>query len=408
VSAVSSRGGLAVAGAFACLVGSCALVLAAPATATNPAATKPAAAAKSPSAKTGAKSDAGESMKPFDIATRARVFEEQGAYASALTELKRLHGAEGPDADLELAIALDEARTGQVDSAWTRLYSPLLEKALADSAGTLRRTEYPFQRESMWVNGTFDGWYWYIARARAELALQRRDWRELMSMASRAASARPLSGKEALLVALAAGHSGDEEYSEAAAAWSAYLEPWLPEAHYLSGIWAWRRGRRAEARERFEAAAALDSSWRDPVLALARLALPGARADSLPVRFLTGVRACAMLTSPRRPKQEEFVQFDRTPMLVFNPQVQPPDSLLAEMHLKRPTQLYLQVLVSERGEPLMAELPYVTEATVPAGIVNNVLSQIGSWRFIAARKFDKPQRSWASVEFVVKPPGSGL
>jgi hypothetical protein len=95
-------------------------------------------------------------------------------------------------------------------------------------------------------------------------------------------------------------------------------------------------------------------------------------------------------------------------MLVFNPQVQPPDSLLAEMHLKRPTQLYLQVLVSERGEPLMAELPYVTEATVPAGIVNNVLSQIGSWRFIAARKFDKPQRSWASVEFVVKPPGSGL
>jgi hypothetical protein len=227
-------------------------------------------------------------------------------------------------------------------------------------------------------------------------------------MASRAASARPLSGKEALLVALAASHSGDGDYGEAAAAWAAYLEPWLPEARYLAGLWAWRHGRRAEARDAFAGAAAIDSTWRDPVLALTRLALPGSRPDSLPARFLTGVRACAMLTSPRRPKQEEFVQFDRTPSLVFNPQPQPPESLLAEMKLRKPTQLYLQVLVSEKGEPLMAELPYVTEARVPAGVVNHVLRQIGSWRFMAARKFDKPQRSWASVEYVVKPAGSGL
>jgi hypothetical protein len=382
---------------------SCCLALAAPAPpakSTKPAASKP--AAKAPVAK------AGESAKPIDIATRARVFEEQGAYASALAELQRLRSVQGPDPDVELAIALDEARVGLLDSAWTRLYSPILERALADSAGDLRRSEYPFQRESMWVNGTFDGWYWYIARARAELALARRDWPRMLGMASRASAARPLSGKEALLVALAAGHTGDEEYSEAAAAWASYLEPWLPEAHYLSGLWAWRHGRRGEARARFEAAASLDSSWREPVLALARLALPGSRADSLPVRFLTGVRGCAMLTSPRRPKQEEFVQFDRTPMLVFNPQTQPPDSLLALMNLKKPTQLYLQVLVNERGEPLMAELPYVTEDKVPAGVVNHVLNQIGNWRFTAARKFDKPQRSWASVEFVVKPIGSGL
>jgi hypothetical protein len=56
----------------------------------------------------------------------------------------------------------------------------------------------------------------------------------------------------------------------------------------------------------------------------------------------------------------------------------------------------------------MAELPYVTEAKVPAGVVNHVLNQIGTWRFMAARKFDKPQRSWASVEYVVKPAGSGM
>src|SRR5262249_18257440 len=157
----------------------------------------------------------------------------------------------------------------------------------------------------------------------------------------------------------------------------------------LSGIWSWRHGRRAEARASFETAAALDSSWRDPVLALARLSLPGSRPDSLPMRFLTGVRACAMLTSPRRPKQAEFVQFDRTPPLVFNPQTQPEDSLLELMKLKKPTQLYVQVLVSERGEPLMAELPWVTEDKVPAGVVHHILDQIATWRFVAARKFDK-------------------
>jgi len=372
----------------------------------HPAPAKPASGstvpAKTPAAKPG------ESMKPIDIATRARVFEEEGAYASALAELKTLRSVEGPDADVELAIALDEARVGLVDSAWTRLYSPILTAALGDSIGSLRRTEYPFQREGMWVNGTFDGWYWYIARARAELALQRRDWPQLLAMASQCATARPLSGKEALLVALAASHTGDAEYGEAAAAWAAYLEPWLPEAHYLSGIWAWRNGRRAEAREDLQTAAALDSSWRDPVLALARLALPGSRPDSLPTRFLTGARACAMLTSSRRPKQEEFIQFDRTPTLVFNPMTQPDDSLRALMKLKKPTQLFVQVLVSEKGDPLMAELPWVTEDKVPAGVVHHILAQIATWRFAAARKFDKPQRSWASVEYVVKPLGSGL
>jgi len=384
----------------------CCAGLAATAPSSKPPASKP--AASKPVAAKPAKPVAVAGTKPIDVATRARVFEEQGAYASALEELKHLRSVEGPDADVELAVALDEARVGLVDSAWARLHSPLLEQALADTVGDLRRTEYPFQREGMWVNGTFDGWYWYVARARAELALARRDWPGMLHMASIAASARPLSGKEALLVALAASHSGDEAYGEAAAAWAAFLEPWLPEAHYLSGLWAWRHGRRAEARASLETAAALDSSWRDPVLALSRLALPGSRPDSFPTRFLTGARACAMLTSPRRPKQEEYIQFDRTPMLVFNPTTQPPESLVALMNLKKSTQLYLQVLVSEKGEPLMAELPYVTEAKVPAGVVNHVLNQIGTWRFVAARKFDKPQRSWASVEFVVKPVGSGL
>ncbi len=356
-----------------------------------------------PGARHAVAAPAAPARKPIDAATSARVLEEQGNYAGALTELKALRAMQGPDADVELMLALDEARVGQVDSAWARLHTPLLSAALADTSRRVRRTEYPFQREGMLVNGAFDGWYWYIARARAELALQRRDWPEAKSMASRAADARPLSGKEALLLAVAASHAGDAQLGEAAASWASYLEPWLPEAHFLSGLWDWRGGRRARAREELEMAAALDSSWREPALALARLRLPGMRADSLPTRFLTGVRSCAMLTSAKRPKQEEFVQFDATPLLAFNPQTQPEDSLRAIMKLKKPTQIYVQVLVSETGRPLMAELPWITEAQVPAGVIHHVLDQVGSWRFVAARKFNKPQRSWASVEYVLQP-----
>jgi len=343
------------------------------------------------------------SPRPIEVATQARALEEQGNYAGALVQLKRLRGLQGPDADLELAIALDEARTGLTDSAWTRLHGPLLTAALVDTAGLARRAEYPFQREGLWINGRFDGWYWYVARARAELALARRDWREMLAMANVTVRARPLSGKEALLLALAASHAGDAELGEAAANYALFLEPWLPEAHFLAGVWAWRHGRRAEARAALEDAAAIDSTWRDPVLALSRLALPGTRADSLPVRFLVGPRACAQLTSPRRPKQEEYVQFDREPMLVFNPQPQPADSLRRAMHLTKPTQVYVQVLVGEGGEALLMELPYVTDEQVPPAVVHLLLDQIGRWRFLPAHKFDRPQRSWASVQYVLQP-----
>jgi hypothetical protein len=370
-----------------------------------PAAKRPASArpAARPTARPASPPVAGHALKPIEVALEARSLEETGAYSSALERLKRLRGMQGPDADLEIAIALDEARVGLADSAWNRLHGPLLTAALADTGGPARRSEYPFQREGLWINGRFDGWYWYVARARAELAFARHDWKEATAMASRAANARPLSGKEALLLALAASHSGDAELGQAAASWAAYLEPWLPEAHYLAGLWAWRNGRRAEAREWLRAAVTADSSWRLPVLALARLTLPGSRPDSLPTRFLHGARACAILTSSHRPKQEEYIQFDKLPSLVFNPQTQPPDSVRTQLHLKQATQIYVQVLVSEKGAPLLYELPWVTEEHVPAAVVHHVMDQIGSWRFLPAVKFAKPYRTWASVEYVLQP-----
>ncbi len=387
--------------ACACLLLFGLALLANAAPAPNQSATKP--APRRPVARPAAATTVKSPLKPVEVALQARTLEETGAYALALEQLKRLRGMQGPDADLELAIALDEARVGLADSAWQRLHSPLLSAALADTAGHDRRSEYPFQREGLWINGRFDGWYWYVARARAELAFARSDWKEAVAMASRSAAARPLSGKESLLLALAASRAGDAELGEAAAHWAAYLEPWLPEASYLAGLWAWRHGRRAEAREWLQEAAAEDSTWRTPWLALARLTLPGSQPDSLPTRFLNGARACAVLTSSRRPKQEEYVQFDKIPNLVFNPQPQPPDSVRALLHLKKPTQMFIQVLVSESGQALLSELPWVTEDQVPAAVVHHILDQVGSWRFTPAVKFAKPYRTWASVEYVLQP-----
>ena len=107
---------------------------------------------------------AGDSSEAAKI---RRIRQKPGAFAvvlrrlrsrAALTQLKLLRGMQGPDADLELTIALDEARTGLSDSAWARLHGPILAAALADTAGLGRRSEYPFQREGAWVNGRFDGW----------------------------------------------------------------------------------------------------------------------------------------------------------------------------------------------------------------------------------------------------------
>jgi hypothetical protein len=131
--------------------------------------------------------------------------------------------------------------------------------------------------------------------------------------------------------------------------------------------------------------------------------LPGVRPDSLPSTFLTGSRACAMLTSAERPKREEFTQYDRTPALLFNPQNEAPDSLSRQLHLTKPLQIFVQVLVSERGLPLLAEMPWVTEDRMPASLVHHVMADIASWRFLPAIKFSQPQRSWVSVEYIIKP-----
>ena len=333
-------------------------------------------------------------------AAEARSLEDLGAYGQAASALRELRGRVAPDADLEIALALDEARTGQLDSAATRLWGPLLSRALADTMPLARRHTYGWQREGVWTNGRFDGWHWYVARARAEVAARRGRWAEARDAASEAVAALALSGQEWLILALCAGHAGDLDVAERSARRAAWLDPTLPEAQYLAGLFDWRAGRRAAARESFRAAVALDSSYREPALALVRSLLPGAAPDSLPGRLLTGVRAVALLTSPARPKLDEFVQMD-TPATILQQDLPAlPDSLKGRF---KPVQMYLPIMVDERGRAVLQELPYSTPEQFPEALERLTLLSMSGWRYTPATRHGVPQRVWANVQILYNP-----
>ena len=334
------------------------------------------------------------------MAADARALEEVGAYGQARQTLRELRGRVAPDADLELALALDEARTGQLDSAAARLWSPLLSKAIDDSMPLSRRVPYPWQHEGSWINGHFDGWHWYVARARAELAARLGRWADARDAARQAVAARERCGKEWLILALCAGHAGDLEEAERAAYAAAWRDPTLPEAQYLAGLFEWRAGRRMVAQQAFRAAVALDSSYREPALALVRSRLPGVPPDTLPVELLGGVRAAGLLTSPVRPKREEFVQADVAASILHQEILPLPDSLRGKVG---PGEIYLPVLVDERGRAALHELPWSNAERLPDPVLRVVLESLLNWRFSPAIRLGKPQRAWANIRLSLNP-----
>lgn len=394
------------AAALAALLAAAAPAAAAPAPKAAPHALTPRASRAAAAAPAAAAASAGRSelfKPPAQVASDARVAEENGAYAIAADRLRELRARVAPDADLEIALAIDEARSSQSDSAWARLSGRRLMDALQDEGTADRHREYPFQREPLWLNGTFDGWHWYIARARAELALRLRRWNDAYDAAMIAARARPQSGKDRLLAAIAAGRAGDLATARREADVAARLDPLLPEAQYLSGLHAWRAGDRAGAAQAFHRAIAIDSSYRAPALALVRLRVPGIRPDSLPVRFLTGVRATFMLTSPLRPKQEEFVQNDILAGLLGAPHVTFADSVKTRMALKKPLQFFVTVLVDEQGHPVGVDLPWSAPGQMPDEAIVAILKTAETWRFRPAVKLSQNVRSWATVQLAIEP-----
>jgi len=387
--------GLLAALSFAAAVAVAATTAPAPGKAAAPA--KPASA--KPAAKVTPKPKAPEPDNPASIASDARTREDGGAYGLALERLRELRALVPQDADLELAIALDEARSNLPDSAWARLNGPVLSAALADTGGPPRWRDYPFQREPFWLNGHYDGWYWYIARARAEVALRLQRWDDALAAARRSAYARPLAGKEHLLLALCLAHAGQTAEARFEAARAIRLDPMLPEAHYLDGLLAWRTGDRAGARAAFRAALASDSLYRAPVLALSRLLVPGLAPDPLPTNFLSGIRRAAELTSRVRPKLEEYVQYDQLATLYGQPTRAVPESLQRAMGMTKAIRLYVTVLVDERGRVVLNELPWMPAGSFPEELVDQVLRDAARWNFRPAYKLGQPRASLASVEY---------
>ena len=337
---------------------------------------------------------------PAELAYDARTLEDAGAYSRMRDVLRGLRQRVPLDGDLEIALALAEARSGAVDSAWSRLSGPVLSAAAFDTVPSRRWVEYAPEHEAAWIDGRFDGWHWYVWRARLEIAASRGRWLDALDAARQCVRARPYTGKEWVMLAVCAGRAGQAEESKRAAALAATLDPTLPEAHYMEGWWDWKEGRRAEAQNHFRQAVSLDSTFRPAAFALVLSRLPGAAPDTLPSRLLTGVRRVGLLTSPEGPKLEAFVQVDMpaTVEAAANP--------LAGDTLKpgtRPIKLRLSLLVDERGRVALNDLPVFSSRQVPITKVVSVLASLPRWRFAPAMRHGEPRRSWSTIEVEIQP-----
>jgi hypothetical protein len=330
-----------------------------------------------------------------ELARSARTFEDEAAYDSAAAKLRALRARVAPDADLDLALALDLARCDSLESSRALLYGPTLSAALADSTPPERRRPYGPRRDETWLTGRFEGWRWFVARARAEVDGRTGRWREARTAARLAVTERPLLGREWLVLAVCAARDGDLTAGEREARLAAILDPMLPEAQYLVGLFEWRAGRRAATLERFAAAVALDSLYAPAVRARQRLRFfPGAPPDSFPRAFLTGIREAGLLASPAGPKLESAPRVDAGATVLQRTMVPVPESLQVEI---RPLRLLLPVLVDERGRAVMTDLPWISPQDLPAPLVALLLQSLPGWRFAPARRFGVPVRSWTAV-----------
>jgi len=330
-----------------------------------------------------------------DQARSAREIEDLGAYTRALDLLKALRAKTAPDADLEFAIALDEARIGQLDSARVRLWSPLMSAALLDTLPYERRVPYFWDRESKWLNGRFDGWHWGIARARAEVAVRLGRYEDAVDAAEIAVAAQPLSGKEWHVLATCQALAGQLKEATESALHAAILDPTLPEPAYLAGVLAWRQGHKPLADRALRDAIKRDSTWSTPAIALVRLHLP-VKADTIPTSFFTGLREVAVLTSPVGPKLEQFRQMEQPAALLKKVEPEFPP----ELHLEKPPPpLILSVLLDKSGHPALTDLPWLPIGSVPEAWISAVMRALPEWQYRAAQLHGEPQPVWVTVTY---------
>lgn len=331
----------------------------------------------------------------MDRARSAREIEDLGGYARALELMQVVRARVAPDADLELAMALNEARIGQLPSAAARLWGPLLTAALADTLPLERRVHYFWDRETSWLDGRFGGWHWYILRARAEVAARLGRWSEATEAAEAAAAAHPFSGKEWHVLATCLARSGREEEATRQAVHAATLDPTLPEPAYLAGLLAWRQGRRDEAQRAFREAIRRDSAWSAPAVALLRSRLP-VPPDSLPAWFFTGLRRVAEITAADGPKVEQFRQMDHSATLTRRVEPDFPPGARPETP---PPPLFLSVFLDASGRPVLHDLPWLPPGVVSEAWVAAVLRALPGWTYTPAMRRGEPQPVWVTVQY---------
>jgi len=258
-----------------------------------------------------------------------------------------------------------------------------------------RRVAYFWGRDGSWLDGRFDGWHWYVARARAEVAVRLGRYADAVQAAEIAVAAQPLSGKEWHVLATCQALEGRVTEATRNALRAAELDPTLPEAAYLAGVLAWRLGRRNEAERAFREAIRRDSSWTAPAVALVRCRLP-VSPDPIPETFFTGLRRTAELTTPDGPKPEQFHQMEQPAILrrKFEPDF-PPDVRLDPP----PPPISLSVLLDERGRPVLHELPWLPANAVPEAWLIAVIRAVSSWEYTPARVHGEPQAVWVTVQY---------
>jgi hypothetical protein len=382
-----------VAGFLACSLAGCA-------------ASRPAtAAAKPPASPAGARpattvapvAAAADTAELLQIAGTAQQADNRGDPDAALVAWRRLRPRVPLDGDLELALAIDEARTGNLDSAAVRLAGPALSAAAAESLPVARYQSSRARQLEWLIDGTFAGWHWYVWRARSEVAAARGRWEEATIAARRCVAARPMSGKEWLLLAVTAGRAGLADEARAAAKQAATLDPGTPEALYLDALWTWKVGHRVDAQAGFRAAVAQDSSFRPAVVGLLRSRMPGSVPDSLPTQVLTGPRAVGMLTTRAFPKLEDDVLVDQVPILATRGRPAISDSALAQIDNRR---LLLWLYVDEQGGVPLAEVGWYPPGAFPTSAVSELLALIPStWHFLPANVKGVPCAYWADVNY---------
>jgi len=335
------------------------------------------------------------------LAGDARRCEDQDDYAGAATALRKLRRVVPRDADLELWLAVFEARSGDLDSARVRLAGPALRAAQADTMPARRWAAYPWRKESTWTDGKWTGWHWYLWRARAEVAAALGRWSDALTASRHATAARPESGRDWYARSLCAAHLGLTSESDSALARAMHLDPALPEPHYLAGVLAWRAGQRGNAGSEFRRAVAMDSAYRAPTLALLHVILPGASPDSLPSELLSGVRRAGLLTSADGPKREEFHTLEVTPAAMVKED--PPELAAGRQPDAPPVKLTVAMLLDSEGHVTLIDVPNLKPTGLDPERVAAVIATLPRWQFSPAVSDGVNTPSWTAWVFEFQP-----